>query len=244
MDIILDLWGVLLDEKKMSEQYNRRAASILASQSGGNLETWLDAYNMAWEDYQERFRAMDWDNKSWSDVVGELDVRLITDTLEAVGTQWRPSDVLIFARNLEFEVASSVARCYPEVPGALSRLKEKGHAVHVATQAGEWNAIGALEGSGLLKEIDGIFSGSSQNASKDRKSYWVRILGKIGSPPDKCILVDDRLDYLKAAASTGIGAILMDRDKKIGRRGLARFVKSCMFTLTDLPPYVERVCRE
>ena len=244
MNVILDLWGVLVDEKKMNKEYNKHAASILASRFGGNPARWLDAYDMAWEDYQRRFRATDWDNKSWSDVVGELDVRLITDTLDAVGVQWRPSDVLSFARNLEFEVVSSVARCYPDVPGALRRLKEKGHEVHVATQAGEWNAIGALEGSGLLKEVKAIFSGSSQNASKDRKRYWTRVLEKIDSPPDNCILVDDRLDYLEAAASIGIGTILMDREKRTARHRLPQFVGSRMFTLTSLPHYVERISRK
>ncbi len=241
MNVILDLWGVLVDEKKMNKEYNNHAASILASRFGGDPARWLDAYDMAWADYQRRFRATDWDNKSWSDVVGELDVRLITDTLDAVGVQWRPSDVLSFARNLEFEVVSSVARCYPDVPGALRRLKEKGHEVHVATQAGEWNAIGALEGSGLLKEVKAIFSGSSQNASKDRKRYWTRVLEKIDSPTDNCILVDDRPDFLEAAASIGIGTILMDREKRTARHRLPQFVGSRMFTLTSLPHYVERI---
>jgi FMN phosphatase YigB (HAD superfamily) len=241
MNVILDLWGVLVDEKKMNKEYNKHAASILASRFGGDPARWLDAYDMAWADYQRRFRATDWDNKSWSDVVGELDVRLITDTLDAVGVQWRPSDILSFARNLEFEVVSSVARCYLDVPGALRRLKEKGHEVHVATQAGEWNAIGALEGSGLLKEVKAIFSGSSQNASKDRKRYWMRVLEKIDSPPDNCILVDDRPDFLEAAASIGIGTILMDREKRTARHRLPQFVDSRMFTLTSLPHHVERI---
>jgi len=244
MNVILDLWGVLLDEKKMNKEYNKRAASILASRFGGDAARWLDAYNRAWEHYQRRFRATDWDKMSWSDVIGELDIKLITDTLDAVGVQWRPPDVLSFARNLEFEVVSSVAECYPDVPGALERLKEKGHEIHVATQAGEWNAIGALEGSGLLKEVSAIFSGSSQNASKDRKRYWTRILERIDSPPENSILVDDRLDYLEAAASIGIGAILMDREKRTERQKLPRFVDSRMFALTGLPHYVEKISRK
>jgi len=241
MDIFLDLWGVLLDEKKMNEEYNERAASILAARFGGDPVKWLDAYNSAWEDYKRRFRETDWDRTSWSDVADRLDARLITETLDRVGVKSNVSDMLSFARDLEFEVVSAVARSYPDAPGALSLLRKQGHDVHVVTQAGDWNAIGALSASGLLMEVKGIFSGSSQNTSKTATSYWTRVLERIESPPERCILVDDNLDFLKAATSIGIGAILMERDEKNGRRELPRFVQARMSTLTSLPPYVEKL---
>jgi len=243
MDVFLDLWGVLLDENKMNMEYNERASSILASRFGGDPAKWLVAYNRAWESYRRRFEATDWDRTSWSDVAGELDVRLISETLDDIGVESRPLDILRFSRSLEFEVVSSVARCHPDAPGAVRRLREKDHRVHVATQAGEWNAIGALEASGLLGEVHGIFSGSSQNTSKNTGRYWTKVLERTGSPSGDCILVDDRLDYLEAAASVGIAAILMDREEKTARSDLPRFVQERMSSLALLPPYVESISR-
>ena len=172
-------------------------------------------------------------------VADRLDSSLVLDTLKAVGIDWRPPDVLQFARDLENKVASSVAVAYPEVREVIESLHKAGHAMYVATQAGEWNARGALEGAGLIDLVDGVFSGSSQRAFKNDLAYWREIPKAVHAPARELALVDDRLDYLQAASSAGFGAILLEGGGRTVREKRPRFVFASIPSLANLPPLLK-----
>jgi len=241
MHVFLDLWGVLIDIRKTDRAYNRRAASILASRYGGGVKTWLKAYNSAWRNYQSRLEEADWSRHEWFTVVDRLDKNLILETFGVAGVESVPRDVLSFSRNLENEVMSCVAAFYPGAEGAVRRLHEAGHKVYLATQAGEWHARGALKRSGFANEFDGIFSGSSQNSSKDQKLYWARVLRSVDAPASSCVSVDDRTDCLKAAASVGFTAVLLERGERGKSRKLLSSIYSSLHSLRSLPRLLDQL---
>jgi len=244
MHVFLDLWGVILDEVKMNEEYNALAAEKLASRFGGEPSVWREAYDSSWENYLLGLAEAEAKGDDWLAAADRLDPPLILDTLRAVGVDWQGSDILSFARDLEGQVAASVAMAYPDAKATIEKLRMGGHKVHVATQAGDWNARAALQGSGLVDHIDSIFSGSSQRAFKSVHAYWREIPKVAQVKGARPVLVDDRLDYLKAAHSAGFIAILLVRGHKKTSSESSRFVTRTLSSLSDLPLLIESLAQE
>lgn len=237
--VFLDLWGVLLDSDKMQDGYGRELARRMAARFGRGEDEWLRAHTAAWTDYVRAVESTDWSQGSWAATVDRLDGRFAIGILERVGISWRPPDSVAFSRELEGEVMSSVDARFPDARVAVDRLHAAGHAVYVATQATDSNARGSLAGAGLLTAIDGLFTGTSQDAPKSRRQYWDRALATLGASAGSCILVDDRADYLEAAAAAGLEVLLLDREALFERETTPPFVRATLRTLAGLPHFVD-----
>jgi len=235
----LDLWGVLLDSDKMQVGYGRQLAQRMATRFGGDEGRWLEAHTSAWTEYVKEVESTDWSQGSWSAAMDRLDARFAVGLLERVGIAWRPADPVAFSRELDLEVMATVDARFPDARTAVERLRGAGHKVYVATQATDANARGALAGAHLLTSIDGLFTGTSQDAPKARREYWDRILSSVGASPGSDVLVDDRVDYLEAAAASGFGVLLLDRDGIYEPETTPPFVRATLRNLAGLPHFVE-----
>ena len=238
MHVLLDLYGVLLDHEKMFRGYRERLAELLAARFGGTPETWRRAHDEAWVTYVQRVNSVDWESRGYADIVDELDARHLLEIFERVGVTGRPADTLAVSREFEREAMSHVNARYSDARTAIERLRSAGHRVYVATGGSETNDA-ALRGAGLFDLIDRIFTGHSQNAQKGQSRYWQEIPHQLGVMPRDCVLVDDRLDYLEAAASVGIVALLLDRKAAHRPESMPPYVEATLRNLAGLPHWVE-----
>lgn len=239
MRVFLDLWGVLLDSDTMQREYGAKLARRLAERFGGTEAAWADAHRAAWTEYVRSVETEAWRGGSWRAAADRLDARFALGLLERQGVAWRPPDPVAFSRDLDLQVMSQVNARYPDSRGAVERLRGRGHSVYVATQATEANARGALTGAGLVGSIDGLFTGTSQDALKSRTGYWEAIPAALRTAPDACVLVDDRMDYLEAAASVGFQGLLLDREGVYEASAMPAFVKATLKSLAGLPHFVD-----
>ncbi len=237
--VFLDLWGVLLDSDVMQREYGSRLAHAMADRFGGLEAEWVRAHTAAWTDYVREVEARDWGRGSWRATADRLDAQFVIGMLERMGIAWRPDDPAAFSRELDLTVMPTVNARFPDARTAVERLRAAGHSVYVATQATEANARGALAGAELLDSLDGLFTGSSQDALKSRSAYWEPVPSRIGVAPTECVLVDDRLDYLEAAASVGFTGLLLDREGVWNAAAMPPFVQATLRDLAGLPHYVE-----
>jgi len=238
MHVLLDLYGVLLDHEKMFRGYRDRLGTLLSARFGGDPDEWRRAHDEAFVTYVRRVNETDWDARGWAEIVDELDERMLLDMFESVGRSARPDDALALSRELEREAMAGVDARYPDARPAIERLRAVGHKVYVATGGGETNEA-ALRGAGLLDLIDGMFTGHTQNAQKGRPHYWTDIPRRLGAGSRDCILVDDRLDYLEAAASAGVLALLLDRKGAHRPEAMPSYVQATLRNLAGLPHWVE-----
>jgi len=222
MHVLLDLYGVLLDHEKTFRGYRDRLAALLAARFGT---------------YTRRANEADWDARAYGDVVDELDARHLQEMFERVGVPPAAGDPLRLSRELEREALAQVNARFPDARSAIERLRRMGHRVYVATGGSETNEA-ALRGAGLAGLIDGIFSGHSQGVHKSRPTYWAEVPRTIGARPSDCVLVDDRLDYLEAAASVGILALLLDRKGAHRPEAMPPYVAATLRNLAGLPQWV------
>lgn len=243
MHVFLDLWGVVLDSDRMQRAYGQHLADRLTKRFGGSPEAWLQSYDAAWQAYVREAESVDWEQRPWAATVEDLDARFVLGLLEAGGARWRPADAKAYARELEFEVMASIDARFPDARTAVERLRASGHKVYVATQASESNARGSLTGAGLLPLVDRVFTGSSQDASKTQGRYWSGITASLSVPPAECVVVDDRLDYLQAAAGVGFAALLLDREGVFEGVPLPTPLRAVLRNLVGLPRAVDLLVR-
>ncbi len=244
MRVFFDLWGVLLDSDTMQREYGRALARELSRRFGGEEARWTQAHTAAWTEYVQGVESEDWSHGSWSAIADRLDARFAVRILERVGVAWRPPDPVAFSRELDLTIMPAVNARFPDARTALERLRAAGHGVYVATQATEANARGALTGSELLGSLDGLFSGTSQDALKSRRAYWETIPTRLGVPAADCLLVDDRTDYLGAATSVGFTGLLLDREGVYDAATLPPFVRASLRNLAGLPHFVDVLAAE
>lgn len=238
MRVFLDLWGVLLDSDTMQQEYGRSLARYLHGRLGGDEERWVEAHTAAWTEYVRAIESPNWDRSHWSATVEGLDARFAVSILERMRVAWRPPDPVAFSRELDLGVMSAINARFPDARSAVERLRAAGHAVYVATQATDANARGSLAGAGLLDSLQGVFTGTSQDASKARREYWDGILAALSVAAEACVAVDDRVDYLAAAHAAGFQAVLLDRDGVYEPETLPSFVRATLKDLAGLPHYV------
>jgi FMN phosphatase YigB (HAD superfamily) len=238
MQVLLDLYGVLLDHEKTFRGYRDRLADLLAARFGGDPEAWRHAHDEAFVAYTRRAHDADWDARRYGDVVDELDERHLIDMFARMGKHPEVGDPLLLSRELEREALAGVNGRFPDARSAIERLRARGHRVYVATGGSETNDA-ALRGAGLSDLVDGIFSGHSQKAHKSRPAYWADVPRSVGARPTDCVLVDDRLDYLEAAASVGIVALLLDRKGAHRPEAMPPYVAATLRNLAGLPHWVD-----
>lgn len=243
MHVLLDLWGVLLDTTRMRPAYREALATLFHERFGGERAAWLKAHDIASEAYSRRAETADWDAGSWTEIAGRLDGDFVDGLLEAGGVAWRPADSVSFARDLDVTIMGSVDARFPDARGALERLRAAGHRVYAATQSTDSSTRGALAGAGMAAMIDRAFTGDSQGSLKSRSRYWVGILETLKVPPGLCVAVDDRLDYLEAASSAGLTALLVDRPGAQSQASLPSFVHATLRNLAGLPHFIDELAR-
>ncbi len=238
MIVLLDLYGVLLDHDKMHRGYRESLSELLGARFGGHVEDWRRAHDEAYERYVRRTGEADWEGRGYGEIVDELDARNLLEMFEKLGLTTDPHDALALSRALEREALVRVNARYPDARTAIERLRKAGHRVYVATGGSETNDA-ALVGAGIRDLIDGLFTGHTHDAAKGTPRYWTGILQTLGALPKDCVLIDDRLDYLEAAASAGIAALLLDRTGAHRPESLPPYVRAVFRNLAGLPHFVE-----
>ena len=238
-DVFIDLWGVLTDSRKGPDAYRQRLGELLRARLGGDLETWTAAHDAAQAAYgKEAESAATWTHGSWVEIVDRLDATYLRYLFERARVPPPATDILEYARALEAEVLAGMNVRFPDARTALERLKTAGHRLFLATAATERSARATLAGAELASFFDTIFTGTSQNARKLELRYWERISNRVDIEVFRAFVVDDRLAYLRAAASVGFRCLLMDRDGRHAPEAMPPFVEATLKTLVGLPQYL------
>ena len=236
--VFLDLWGVACNHEEMEKGYRLVMSQILQGAYGGDRRRWLRAIDEAYLWYVGEAAAAESRGESFRSFVDRVDADHIRKVFEIVGVPFPPVDPLAFGRELEGRVMSRVASAYPDVRNTVSRLREAGHTVYLATQATESNAMGAVKGAGLEGLFDGLLTGHSLDAFKSNPSYWERALDRLSAVADECVAVDDSPRYLEAATSVGVTGLLMDRLGIHPAASAPPFVRAVLRHLSGLPQFV------
>jgi beta-phosphoglucomutase len=127
-----------------------------------------------------------------------------------------------------------LAECHglAPLPGAtawLTALKAAGWKQSIASSAPRVNVEMMLRAAGLESYLDAVVSADDVTRGKPDPEVFLKAAGKLGVPPDRCIVVEDAEAGIEGARRAGMRSIGV---KKNGRLPADVFVTS----LADLPP--------
>src|SRR2546425_325593 len=123
-------------------------------------------------------------------------------------------------------------------PAVMADPRTDGHRVYVTTNATDSNARGSLQGARLLPELDDVFTGERLNAGKATPEYWKGVQKVVSLNASQAVVVDDRLDYLGAAAGE-FATLLLDREGRHSADAIPPYVRAILRNLAGLPHFVE-----
>jgi len=239
--ILVDLWGVVCNSEEAGKSYRLVMSEILQGEYGGDRRSWLRAHDEAYLWQAAEATAAEKRALPYRTFVDRMYAEHIRKVFDIAGVPFPAVDPLAFGRELERRVLSKSASAYPDVWRALSRLREAGHSIYLATQAAESNAAGAVQGAGVGGLFDGILTGDVLDAFKSDPVYWRRALTRIGRSGEGCVAVDDTLRYLEAATTAGITCLLLDRLGVQSAESVPPFVRAVLRHLAGLPQFVEAI---
>ena len=117
------------------------------------------------------------------------------------------------------------------LPGAaewIHRLHERGWKQAIASSAPRENVRVMLRALAVDRDFDAIVSAEDVTAGKPDPQVFVRAAGRLGLPPERCIVVEDAAVGIEAARRAGI--------KSIGvSRGAPLDADIAVSALSDLP---------
>jgi putative hydrolase of the HAD superfamily len=125
---------------------------------------------------------------------------------------------------------------YPEVPGVLSRLRDRGLRLIVVSN---WDVSlhEQLAATGLDVLVDGAVSSAEVGAGKPQPPLFERALALAGVGASDALMVGDSPDTdIAGAVALGIGAVLVDR---WGAAAVPRPPTHRIASLAELPALIE-----
>ncbi len=95
---------------------------------------------------------------------------------------------------------------YADVPGAIARLQDAGHRLHLVTARDITGAEAAMAATNhWLGEHDLVVE--SVNLAQDKPT----VMGGLGLDPARCVAVDDGPQHVLAWEAAGVYAVVLDR---------------------------------
>lgn len=127
--------------------------------------------------------------------------------LEELGQKY--SAKIVAAGIAAYHNAKATIRPYPDVPRALSVLKERGYRLCIASEGNEIKQWDKLIRLGLRDVFDGVFV-----ANRKDVKFFKGILKKLGIKPEEALVVGDKLDKdIAPARKLGMRTALLGASK-------------------------------
>lgn len=111
------------------------------------------------------------------------------------------------------EIEDFNAVLYPEVPGVLKKLKERGYQIAVASSSPLRTVQRMVRQCGLERYFDSILTGEQVREYKPDPEIYQVTMTRLGRKPEECLIVEDSTYGVRAGTAAGacVAARLDDR---------------------------------
>jgi HAD superfamily hydrolase (TIGR01509 family) len=237
--VFLDDGGVMNDNRRRAQQWQRLVGGFFTPLLGGTPEAWAEANRIvaaglfdpaAWRarlraapDYAsfERAYLLDW----------------LSQMCALVGVPGLPAEESVdLARRAGAWIIRRVDAAFPGVVDAVRLLHARGYALHTASGESSADLQSYLDGMGLRDCFGRLYGPDLIDTFKEGPEYYERLLSDAGVAPAHALVVDDSLHALDWAALAGAQTVLVGTSPSPATRAMHR-----IGSLTELPELVERL---
>lgn len=239
--IFLDDGGVLNDNQKRGEQWQRLVGEFFTPILGGEPEAWGEANRVyatalfekdAWlarirahDDYESFDRAY---MRDW-----------MTAMCRLVGIACPPEEESIaLAREANDWVVSRVRAAFPGVVETIRLLHKEGYLLHTASGASARDMASLLRGMGVLDCFDRLYGPDLINTMKSGPLFYERLLADVGVDPAHALVLDDNAHMAAWAQEVGARTVLVGATRAgdgVGSEQLR------INSLAELPNLLEKI---
>lgn len=235
----MDWYGVIGDREETSKRYRTVYASLLRSRFGGSLGRWLKAHDLAFEWYVTEWQRLYEESRNGSKLGKDLDAKAIKKAIEEAGFELNGKEATRLATELEYEIATKIGSLYPDVLEALKKIHDMDIDLYIMSDVTSDHLKGLLESSGIETLVRKGLTPDVVGARKSQSTFWEKALKKVGVDPDKCLVVDDAVPYLKEAKKAGASTVCLWRERA-GKRSRKDFRPDYTIgSLEELPRIAE-----
>jgi FMN phosphatase YigB (HAD superfamily) len=210
--IFFELHGVLIDSKRMAQNYRRGLGQIMAARYGQSPEIWEKAHNSIVGDWDSYFADL---NLSGDDAMRDLQEGWIrvTRALFRLAKVTEPDKDELALLSLELPTTACGDALYDDARSAVKQLYSKGYQLGVVTHALAGQALAALKGANMLDYFTAPIVGMDtvEQFDKDRM-FFIKTAHLAKVEAVQCLLVDTNEDALAGAKSAGMRVIRLNRD--------------------------------
>jgi phosphoglycolate phosphatase-like HAD superfamily hydrolase len=212
--IFFDLHGTLVDGLKLHPCYAAQLGQVMRARYGGTAEAWTVANHQIALDWDSYYA--DLDLAQGIEQVYEGLYRITRALFRLTQISEPPhAELTMLSRELPGLVTPHCDGLYPDVKTAIEHLHRHGCVLGVTTHALYTQAVGLLEGGGILQHFQGVIVGVDTLEKWERDEVYYRDVAYIAKvAPQACLIVDDVPLYLEAAHKAGMQTRQVNRRKE------------------------------
>jgi FMN phosphatase YigB (HAD superfamily) len=220
--IFLDDGDVINDNRLRAPQWQRLVGEFFVPRLGGTGEAWARAnvatVGVADEAFWKRLRA----NKgTYTECHVQYELDWLRLMAQFVGVESPADDEECFA--LSHEASAYITRrVRAAFPGAIDAIRELGgrYVLRTASNEHSHDLLGYLEGMEVAYLFRGFYGGDLLSATKHEASYYPRLFADAGVDPATSLVVDDKAEFLQAAAAAG-AQVMRVSESRVAEGGIA-----------------------
>jgi beta-phosphoglucomutase len=110
---------------------------------------------------------------------------------------------------------------------ALSRLKQSGYRLAVASNSISRTVESMMMKSDLLQYLEFFLSNEDVNKAKPDPEIYNTAIQKLGLKPEECVIVEDNFNGVKAARASGAHVLEVARVEDVNLANITDFINAC-----------------
>jgi HAD superfamily hydrolase (TIGR01509 family) len=174
---------------------------------------------------------VDYSGEHKSQVLGKSFPLALAFYRDTFGIHAEIEEMVIRRSEIAREFYSGRIPMFPQAPGVLAGLRERGLKLGLATSTVSALALPFLERHGLRQYFDAVTTGEEVEKGKPNPDIYLKAASKVGAAPGSCLVVEDALAGVQAGKSAGMTVAAIP-DARWGDVSL--FPQKADFVLGDL----------
>lgn len=206
--LFIDDGGVLSDNSKRAPEWRRLLGEFFPSRLGGTAEDWAEANRAVFPPLFERmWSALD-DRPGFRAFDRAYETAWLAGMAAHIGIAMPPHiDVYDLAAEATRYVTHRAQASIPGSAEALRTLHTAGFTIYAASGGRTYELDGYFTGMGIRDCFREIYGTDIVDIAKAGPAYYRAIFADAGIEPSDALVIDDSLDAIAWAASTGASTL-------------------------------------
>jgi beta-phosphoglucomutase-like phosphatase (HAD superfamily) len=236
VSILLDVGGVLLDQRQRAEAWPRLVGEAFGALMGGAPQAWTAAHRISTRRL-DRTLAHAAATGDFLSFLQSYHLGWVSSMCAYVDIPAPPDEKCVALASRAIAMASRrVQAAIPGVVETVWTVHEQGYPLHTASGSSSIEVSGYLHAMGIRACVGRPYGSDLINAFKNGPSYYARIFADLGIRAADALVVDDTMEAISWAAQTGARTVLVDATPRSQAISTAR-----VGSLTDLPTFLQHL---